>query len=444
MRLGVSANRRNSVVIAFLAGAAAYGAEEPPGLRERFLNLVKAEMARVPDFVCTQNVERFSRTSPDQAWQKVDTVRFEVALVGDHELYSLPGARGFHARTPAGLIGRGTISTGQFALLAKHVFLTSTAQFTYKGETEQNGRSAYEYTYDVPAKQSSYHLRSQAAEAVVAFQGSFWMDRDSLDLIRLEVQPYDIPEPLHLTETETVLDYSRVMIDGTGVLLPVAASLSVVTAEGESTLNRTRLGGCRHYRSESTIQFATEAAQATNERDRRIPPSIALPAGALLELTLDSSLDPATSRIGDTVHAILARPVKQGETVIVPPGVPVTGRLVRMEKTTMPFPIYRVGLQLEELNVEGGSVPLTATMIEAGPAAGLLRQSKELSPVFSKKRDSRIDILVREVQRGQGVLDWDARRAPIPRGLHMKWRVMGEALTTAEDPKPPRIERQDR
>jgi hypothetical protein len=34
-----------------------------------------------------------------------------------------------------------------------------------------------------------------------------------------------------------------------------------------------------------------------------------------------------------------------------------------------------------------------------------------------------MDILVREVQRGQGILHWDARRGPLPRGFKMKWRV---------------------
>jgi hypothetical protein len=37
-----------------------------------------------------------------------------------------------------------------------------------------------------------------------------------------------------------------------------------------------------------------------------------------------------------------------------------------------------------------------------------------------------MDILVREVQRGQGILYWEARRGSIPRGLRMKWRVEKE------------------
>jgi hypothetical protein len=44
-------------------------------------------------------------------------------------------------------------------------------------------------------------------------------------------------------------------------------------------------------------------------------------------------------------------------------------------------------------------------------------------PTFSKKRSARMDILVRETPKGQGILHWDARRPQTPKGLRMKWRV---------------------
>lgn len=90
---------------------------------------------------------------------------------------------------------------------------------------------------------------------------------------------------------------------------------------------------------------------------------------------------------------------------------------------TMPYPIYKVGLEFESLAVGSRVVASAATMDDAGPAAGLIRQSKHFDPTFSRQRTNHIDMLVREVQRGQGILDWDAKHTPIPRGLRMKWRV---------------------
>jgi len=392
-------------------------------LRGRFLARVKADLERLPDFVCLETADRFRRASSERAWEKIDTVRFEVALVGNEELYALPGERRFQARLLGDYVARGSISTGQLALLAKHVFLPSTVQFTYRGETEQGGRRAYEYAYDVPAAQSSYHLRVGKSDSVVAFQGVFWIDAGTLDLLRLEVQPYDLPESLGLAEASTSLEYTRVDIDGVDVLLARSATLSVTATNGDENLNRTRLSGCRHYRSESTIRFAADEGAPSGEATRAAPAEIELPAGAVLELTLDSSIDPATAKIGDTIKAKLAHPVKVSEGIIIPQGETALGRVVRLEMMTIPFPIYQVGLEFDTLTAGDRMIPLTATMDEAGPAAGLLRQSKHLNPTFTRRRADRIDMLVREVQRGQGILEWDAKHTPIPPGLRMKWRV---------------------
>jgi hypothetical protein len=402
----------------------AYAADEPEGLRDRFLARLKADLNRLPDFVCLQTADRFQRTSAERAWEKIDTVRFEVALVGNEELYALPGQHRFRIPSLGGYVAQGSISTGQLALLAKHVFLTSTADLTYRGESEQGGRRAYEYAYDVPSAQSGYHLSLGKSDAVVAFQGSFWIDAETLDLLRLEVQAYDIPESLGLAEADTALDYSRVDIDGVDVLLARAGTLTVTATNGDENLNRTALSECKHYRSESTIQFAAGEGAASGVPDRAAPTKIELPAGAVLDLILDSSLDPATAKIGDTIKAILEHPVKASGGIVVPQGAAASGRVVRLDKMSMPFPIYKVGLEFENLTIGDQVVPLAATMDEAGPAAGLLRQSKHLDPVFTPgQRSSHIDVLVREVQRGQGILDWDAKRTPIPRGLRMKWRV---------------------
>src|SRR3989442_14134606 len=95
--------------------------EDPPGLLDRFRARMRVELDRLPDYVCTQTTERFSRSTSEERWQKVDTLRFEVALVGNQELYASPGAHQFQTRPLAEMVGRGTISTGQLALFAKHV-----------------------------------------------------------------------------------------------------------------------------------------------------------------------------------------------------------------------------------------------------------------------------------------------------------------------------------
>jgi hypothetical protein len=269
----------------------------------------------------------------------------------------------------------------------------------------------------------------------VAFQGAFWIDAVSMDLLRLEVQAYDIPEALGMAEANTSLQYSRVVLDGQQPLLPVAATFTVVGADGLEDRNRTALSGCRQYRVESTLRADAGAADQRDIAARaavEAPPPI--PPGSVLELALDVKLDPRTAALGDPVQARLTRPLRDGQTILLPEGAVVAGRLVRLEQDAIPFPIYEIGLEFHTVELAGATVPIIATLDEAGPASGLLRETRRLAPTFSRKRTTRMDILVREVQRGQGILQWDGRRLPVPQGLRMKWRV--EAATPAQAAHP--------
>jgi len=425
------------LALAACIGWHAYAFDEPQGLRDRLLHRMQAELDQLPDFVCSQSVERFRRDSAEKPWQRIDLLKFDIALVAGQELYALPGERTFRNRPLSEFASRGSISTGQFALLARHVFIGSAAELKYEGESERDGRPAYEYSYDVPAKKSSYRLRFGNSESIVAFQGRFWIDAKTEDLIRLEVQAYDIPDSLALAQTDTSLTYSRVNIDGTDLLLPLRATLEVATVDGMQNLNRAEMSSCRHYRTESSIRFAGDQTPGeSGSRPAASPPDadptapaatpqqFAIPKGALLEVTLDSTLDPGSAQIGDAVKARLVRAVKDGAKLPIPTGANITGRLVRLEKKNMPFPIHEIGIELDSIEIDGHAMALAATMVDAGPAPGLLRQSKTMDPTFMPHQKSHIDILVKEVQRGQGILQWDARKGAVPRGFKMNWRLM--------------------
>lgn len=411
-------------LLSFLLGCAAYGFEDPEALLGRFLARIKTELHKQPDFTCAQTVERFRRASPERAWEKMDVLHLEVALAGDREMYAPAGAREFQNRALIELIGKGTVSTGQFANLARHVFLASAARFSFRSQSQEDGKQTYQYEYDVAPEHSSYHLRSGTAEAIVGFQGAFWIDAASLELLRLEAQAYDIPDTLGLAQAETVVTYSRSTIDSIETLLPASAEFHVAAVNAEENLNRSRFSACRHFGAESTVRFAG-AGGGEAEADRAAHPRYAnaIPAGAVLDVMLDSVLDSGRVAIGDAIRATLAKPLRDSDRIIAPQGATVTGRLVRLEKRTLPFPLLDVGLELNAIEVNGTAIPLSATMQQAGPAAGLIREQKRMDPTFTKRRTNRMDILVREIQRGQGILMWDARRGPIPKGLRMTWRV---------------------
>ncbi|MCC6394079.1 MAG: hypothetical protein IT167_26005 [Bryobacterales bacterium] len=418
--------KRMACCLAILLGTA-MGAlcwQEPEGLFERFHAHMKSEQRRLPEYVCTQTVERFQRSGPEEAWRKSDTLRFDVALVGDQELYGKAGSGQFFDQSLADVVRSGVVSTGRFGLLARQVLDITTTKYRYKGLNERAGRPAHEYGFDVPAAQSNYSLRSGKLELPVSFQGQFWVDTGTLDLRRLELQAYDIPEKLGLAEAGTSLVYERTNMDGEPLLLPVSGEVMVVTAAGLENLNRTKVGGCRRYQTESKVRFAGDSEVEAGPAG--VPKPILLPVGVMLEITLEEGLDLEKTVAGQTFKARLTRDIKDGERVIIPQGSVVEGEIVHWERETTPFLLYEIGLELHSLDLAGRSIPFAATMEEAGPASGLIRQSKRMDPEFNRRRTARMSILVRKVQRGQGYLHWDGRRGPVPRGLKMKWKVIAE------------------
>jgi hypothetical protein len=415
----------NAVRIALLLGAAitALPAQETGPLLDDFLSRMKEELAKLPDYVCTQTVKRMSRAEETRSWESMDQIRMDVALVGDSELYGKPGAKTFEKRPVAQWAGQGAFSTGKFGSLAKHLFLGGEARFEYRGESERNGRKAHEYAYDVAPERSSYRLRAGASEDRVGFQGAFWIDAESRDLLELEVQAYDIPESLGLAEASTILSYRRIPIGEAQVLLPVMATLELTGADGGQNRNITRIDSCRQYGAESSIRFAVEAAPTPSELPAETDEEdFATAAPGVIELQLEEPIDPSKAAAGAEIRARVSKAAKGGNAVLIPAGTLVYGRLVRVDRQGA-LPVYDVAMEFDSIENGAGKRPFAATLERTGPGPGLVRQSKKMMPNMRPGGRARMTILVSEVRQGQGVIVWDVRKGPIPRGFRMKWRV---------------------
>jgi hypothetical protein len=384
---------------------------------------MKEDLAKLPDYVCTQTVKRMSRAEETRPWESMDQIRMDVALVGDSELYGKPGAKTFEKRPVAQWAGQGAFSTGKFGSLAKHLFLGGEARFEYRGESERNGKKAHEYSYDVAPDRSSYRLRAGASEDRVGFQGTFWIDVESQDLLELEVQAYDIPESLGLAEASTMLSYRRFLIGEAQVLLPVMATLELTGIDGGQNRNVTRIDSCRQYGAESSIRFAGEAAPPASEPAAETEEEdFATAAPGLVELQLEEPIDPSKAFAGAEVRARVSKAAKDGDAVLIPAGTLVHGRLVRVDRQGA-LPVFEVAIEFDSIDSGTGKRPFAATLERTGPGAGLVRQSKKMMPNMRPAGRARMTILVSEVRHGQGAIVWDVRKGPIPRGFRMKWRI---------------------
>jgi hypothetical protein len=59
---------------------------------------IKAAVGALPNYACLETIERSQRKNAKQPFRHIDTVHVEVAVVGDRELYSWPGANKFEDR----------------------------------------------------------------------------------------------------------------------------------------------------------------------------------------------------------------------------------------------------------------------------------------------------------------------------------------------------------
>src|ERR1700676_3351562 len=93
------------------------------------LDHIKARMAenlrRLPNYTCTEVIDRSRRRRGTDRFAPVDTLKLDVALVDGKELFSRLGASRFE-ETDIRDFGRdsGAISSGEFALQARNIFLT--------------------------------------------------------------------------------------------------------------------------------------------------------------------------------------------------------------------------------------------------------------------------------------------------------------------------------
>ena len=394
----------------------------PALLAADFLSSFRARLEvavrKLPDYTCEETIARSRRASGQGAFTPRDTIRVHVGLVAGKEKYSWPDASRFDDKELRDLVGRGIVGTGDFAAHVQRVFLSPATQFTPRGEVEQGGRKLLRYDYELPVEHSRYKLRIAPLETEVGVKGFFLADPESLNLVRLEVLVDEIPPEMGVDKVHHAIEYAGTAIGAATFVLPSSAQLTLTDLNGDEHRNEITFASCRQYRVESTLRFDEDKPVAVKPAPAAAP---SIPTNLLVEMSLESEIQPESSALGDSVRALVTKPVRDDARLLIPEGAVVHGRLVRVERANLPFDHYVVGIEFHTVEMGKERLDFFATLQDAGPANGLLRQAKRMDPVFTKKRGTRFDILVREKPRGEGVLHWDAKRIPIRRGLKMRW-----------------------
>jgi hypothetical protein len=405
--------RLSLLYVAFACAAGIAHTEDTP---KDVLQLARARahmsslLTRLPNYTCLQNIER-TRRGPSGRTQLVDVVRIEVALVNGNELFAWPGSKKFEETKLIDMVKGGAIGNGSFALHAKSVFQSNSPRFTFIGERiREDGRKTMRWDYVVPQFMSGYLLRSGGQEAIVGFHGSVWVDRTTLDAVRLEVHADDIPPRLKIAAASDTMEYQRVSLGEEDFLLPAKSELTVVGMDGHESINRTSFTGCRQYTGESVISFDDPApdARAKSDASARV---LHLPAGMDLRVALDTPVEENKSAVGDPVTAILKKEVKLGSGLVAPKGAFLHGRVTHLRRQDGQTAGWAVGFEFFELEWENTRASLKAQLV-ATPSL----ESRTVG-------DFRIRTVITQAARESGTFFVPGQRLSVRRGFPMHWRT---------------------
>ncbi len=287
--------------------------------------------------------------------ESTDRVRLEVTVSQGRELHSWPGATRFDARDVDELIRDGPVSTGAFGGHLASLFGQPGVKFQYNGERSINGKTVFEYRYHVPLEASHFEIKAASAWHPAAYEGDFQIDPQSLELERLTIRTSELPPVAAFCQAATTLDYQRVHIGDSDVLLPRQSQLEILLKNGKEARNVTTFANCREYQAESEIVFTAPAGTETTATRSTGRGRMALPIGLPVTLALAESIDTATAAAGDPIDAKVVKPVRRpGATAeLIPAGAIVHGRIRRVEHHLLPTPYILVALSFNRVDVHG-------------------------------------------------------------------------------------------
>lgn len=294
--------------------------------------------------------------------ESTDRVRLEVSVSHGRELHSWPGARGFDTRDVDEIIRDGPVSTGAFGGYLAGIFNGQGVAFHYNGERSANGKTLFEYGYQVPLEASRFLTRVDVAWRPVAYEGDFQIDPHSLELERLTVRTTQVPSGAAFCQAATTLNYQRVHIGDSDVLLPRQSQLEIVLSAEREARNVTTFSNCREYQAESEIVFDATAGTESTAKPSAFRGRVTLPIGLPVTLALTGPIDTDTAASGDPVDAKLVKPVRRpgSNEELIPAGAVVHGRIRRIEHYLSPAPYFLIAMAFNRVDVQGVLSPFAA------------------------------------------------------------------------------------
>ena len=265
-----------TIGVALLSGwASASGAdmsasEDPVVLLQRIRSKVVEHLSRLHNYTCHVVIDRLVRSVSSINSDRRDSVELDVAFVGDRELFSRPGEARFAEQPISEIVPHGMIGNDAFGSHDDDVFLGEKATFTYAGPCKRDGHKTFRYNFRVPVETSRLLIKQGvSADAIVAYHGSFWVDTETLDMLRLEWKTDRIPPSVKIRSVEKSMRYKIVHIGHSDFLLPLHSELTSFDQRGNYLWNTMTLEHCQEFSGGSIVTYGAPVDDAPSQDQRQ-------------------------------------------------------------------------------------------------------------------------------------------------------------------------------
>src|SRR5215470_4865068 len=197
---------------------------------EEARKVVRDYLDELPDFICQEEIQRYVDYEGRGAWDKADTLTYELTYNRKHESYKPINAIG-RPITRALDDVKGAYSTGDFASgLASLFDIETKTVFKPAGKERLGNRQTLIYDFKVPKESSKLVVKAEGADPlIVGYSGTVWIDAETKKVLRIDQAVDDLPKSNPVTHSESSVDYDIIKLRGLDVdfLLPTRAEFII-------------------------------------------------------------------------------------------------------------------------------------------------------------------------------------------------------------------------
>lgn len=214
--------------------------------------------ATLPNFICTETINRFMRRKPADPWKAQDKLTLSVAFSEKGEQYKLQAINDTPTTKAFQKVG-GYKSRGEFGSLLRRIFQKESAtRFKWERLETLNGNPVQVYSYRIDKDHSKYSVTMSSLlktyQDVFAMQGFIYIDQRSYQVMRFTAEAVGIPADWPISATSSIVEYAFADIGGQQFLMPVTVEGNVVMKD-KQTRNLIQFSDYRKFSSEATIDF---------------------------------------------------------------------------------------------------------------------------------------------------------------------------------------------